>query len=131
MNEDGRARLRDAAASRVGKEAKEEISRDERSERRDDDSSPAHSAGRIHVRSEATRQQDERDDDESDERTDDEAERQRELVLTPPEIFDETDDLRVPWRARRLAGGPDGRFTRRQRVRSHKGSSHVRHGIAP
>ncbi len=74
VDEDGGARLWNAAAAGLGKEPKEEISRAERAERRNDDAPGRGAARRKHARRQTARQQNERDDDESNERADEKAE---------------------------------------------------------
>ena len=89
VDEDRRARLRNPAASRVGKEAEQQIAGDERTERRNENPPPARAAGRVHVGREPPGQQNERDDDRADERADHEAQQQREPVLPAAEILDQ------------------------------------------
>ena len=74
MNEKRRACLWNATAAREREIPEEEIPGDERAESRDEHSSPAGAARRIHQGGKATGQQNECDDDEPDERADDEAE---------------------------------------------------------
>jgi hypothetical protein len=91
VNEKRGAGLWNAATAREREISEEQVTGDERAERRHDDSSPTRSAGGIHERRQPSRQQNERDDDESDERADDEAEEKGETVFLAPKIFDEAD----------------------------------------
>src|SRR6185437_16309056 len=97
FDEDGCSRLRNAAPARVGKEPVEQVTGRQRAERRYHDPAPRRlAAWRIHVRGEAPRKEDERDDRESDERPDEETERERQAVFAPAKILDELEQARVP-----------------------------------
>src|SRR3954471_19520434 len=63
LDEDRGASLWNSATARVRKESVEEETRSERTENRNDDPPPTRTIGRIHVRREAAREQNESDDD--------------------------------------------------------------------
>ena len=89
VNENRGAGLWNSAAAGEGEVAIEKVAGKERAERGDEDSSPAQSAGRIHVRGESSGEENECDDDESDQRADEKAQYEGEAILLAAEVLDQ------------------------------------------
>src|SRR5258706_12478205 len=102
VNEERGAGLWNSAAAREWEILVEEISRDQRAQRWDDDASPSGSARGIHERRKSPGEKNEGDNDESDERADDEAQAAGEPIVFSSAILDQT--YQSPWHGRSSYG---------------------------